>query len=154
MEELELGCVEAYNDLLTSHEELMNIIHAAQLFFRRIFAQSFSLNDIFVKERVSSLNAIQQHLMMNPDGTLMPLSWRQRLFNKDRQEFLEKRLTAAKREAESVVEHVNGIPRKEASSRDVALIHFFMMENVPWFYRHSLRMNLLGNFCSCICMSQ
>ena len=55
-EELELGCVDAYSDLLTSHEELLNITHAAQLFFRRIFAQSFSLNDIFVKERVSSLN--------------------------------------------------------------------------------------------------
>ena len=128
MEELELGCVDAYSDLLTSHEELLNITHAGQLFFRRIFAQSFSLNEFFVKERVSSLNvtsslpahpffssslsnvscrffsshtfpplpisiaciyqAIQQHLMMNPDGTLMPLSWRQRLFNRDRQEFL------------------------------------------------------------------
>ena len=121
--------------------------------------------------------------MMNPDGTLMPLSWRQRLFNRDRQEFLgmrmirytlsstistvsilvlmrqllscssfyfltEKRLTAAKRKAEEVVEHVSGIPKKEASSRDVALIHFFMLENVHWFYRISLRMNLLGRqFC-------
>ena len=56
MEELELGCVDAYSDLLTSHEELLNITHAGQLFFRRIFAQSFSLNEFFVKERVSSLN--------------------------------------------------------------------------------------------------
>ena len=56
MEELELGCVDAYSDLLTSHEELLNITHAAQLFFRRIYAQSFSLNEIFVAERVSSLN--------------------------------------------------------------------------------------------------
>ena len=60
----------------------------------------------------------------------------------------EKRLTAAKRKAEEVVEHVSGIPKKEASSRDVALIHFFMLENVHWFYRISLRMNLLGRqFC-------
>ena len=56
MEELELGCVDAYADQLTSHEELLTITHAAELFFRQVFAQSFSVNDIFVKERVSSLN--------------------------------------------------------------------------------------------------
>ena len=144
MEELELGCVDAYSDLLTSHEELLNITHAAQLFFHRVYAQRSSLNEIFLDERVSTLNAIQQHLMMNPDGTLMPLSWRQRLFHTDRQALLEHRLTAAKQAAEAVVDHVSGIPRKEASSRDVALIHFFMLENVHWFYRTTLRMNLLG----------
>ena len=53
-------------------------------------------------------------------------------------------MTAAKRDAEAVVEHVDGIPRKDASSRDVALIHFFMLENIHWFYRISLRMNLLS----------
>ena len=56
----------------------------------------------------------------------------------------EKRLTKAKQQAEAVVDHVSGIPRKDASSRDVALIHFFMLENVHWFYRMSLRLNLLG----------
>ena len=62
MEELELGCVDAYSDLLTSREEVLNIIHAGQLYFRRIFAQSFSLNEFFVKERVSSLNVTKAFL--------------------------------------------------------------------------------------------
>ena len=85
--------------------------------------------------------------MMNPDGTLKPLSWRQRLFYKGRQDMLLQKIVKAKKRAVEVVESVQDLPRKEASSRDVALIHLFMIENVHWFYRVSLRMNLLGFNC-------
>ena len=36
------------------------------------------------------------------------------------------------------------IPRSEEVHKDVALIHHFILENVHWFYRISLRQNLFG----------
>ena len=54
---LESGtCAAIYADLFTPHEELLTIIRAAQHFFRRAFALSFSLNDVLAKERVSTMN--------------------------------------------------------------------------------------------------
>jgi hypothetical protein len=147
LEELELGCVDAYSDLLTPREELLTILQSAQLFYRRLFSRTFAVRDILSKERVSTVKAIQQHLMMHPDGTLTPLSWRQRLWYKDRQQMLEHKITQAKAQSLRVVDHILSLPKKEAGSRDVALIHYFMLENVHWFYRISLRSNLFGFDC-------
>lgn len=147
LEELELGCVDEYADMLTTREELQTILQSAQLFYRKLFSRSSSVNDILSKERISTVKAIQHHLMMNPNGTLTPLSWRQRVMYKDRQEMLEHKLSKAREGSLAVIDHVIGLPKNEAGSRDVALIHYFMLENVHWFYRISLRMNLFGFDC-------
>ena len=51
----------------------LSTYHLTAIVFSLVVLNSFSVNDITSKERVSTLKAIQQHLMMNPDGTLMPL---------------------------------------------------------------------------------
>jgi len=145
--ELELGCVDAYGDLLSPREELLTITTAAQLFFQRLYLRSFAVQDIMSPSRVATLKAIQLHLNMNADGTLVPLSWWQRLFYKDRQEMLEKKLADAKAEAANVVENVKGLPKSEASSRDIALIQHFMIGNVHFLYRLCVSQNMLGFEC-------
>jgi hypothetical protein len=142
--EMELGCVDAYGYLLSPREELLTITTAAQLFFQRLYLRSFAVQDIMSPSRVATLKAIQLHLNMNADGTLVPLSWWQRLFYKDRQEMLEKKLADAKAEAANVVESVKGLPKSEANHRDVALIQHFMIGNVHYLYRLALSQNMLG----------
>jgi hypothetical protein len=145
--DMELGYVEAYADTLTAREELLTLTSSAQLFFQSQFRRSFAVNDLIGKERMSTLKAINAHLMMNLDGTLVPLTWRQRLWHKDRQDMLEKKIQRAKDEADDVIAHVLSLPPKEAGYKDVALIHHFMLENVHWYYRMSLSLNLFGFNC-------
>jgi len=145
--EMELGCVDAYGDLLSPREELLTITTAGKLFFQRLYLRSFAVQDIMSPSRVATLKAIQVHLTMNADGTLVPLSWWQRLFYKDRQEMLEKKLADAKAEAANVVESVKGLPKSEANHRDVALIQHFMIGNVHFLYRLCVSQNLLGFDC-------
>ena len=142
--ELELGYVDAYGDLLSPREELLTMTMAAHLFFQRLYLRSFAVNEIMAPTRVATLKAIQTHLSMNADGTLVSLTWWQRLFFKDRQDMLEKKLTKAKAQASLIVEVVDGVPKSEASSRDVALIQHFMIGNVHSLYRVALAYNMLG----------
>jgi len=145
--EMELGCVDAYGDLLSPREELLTITTTAQLFFKRLYLRSFAVHDIMSPARVATLKAIQLQLNMNADGTLVPLSWWQRFFYNDRQDMLEKKLADAKATASDVIESVTSLSAREASSRDIALIQHFMIGNVHSLYRVCASQNMLGFEC-------
>ena len=208
-----------YQDYLTPREEIVRLSEGIEAFYVHQPQQDVLSMD----NHMATANSIQGSLMINPDGSLQPLSWRQRLIYRSSQEKLEQKIERAKKEALVIVKEVNRphpppyytlrsthslsfplitplsppnnllylpshtlsipyytlstpshtlstlsytlstlshtlstlcytlivaqveeIPRTEEVHKDVALIHHFILENVHWFYRISLRQNLFG----------
>ena len=94
--------------------------------------------------QISTARAIQEALRINPDGTFLPLTWRQSWLYRSRQHKLEQKITQAKEQSRVIVEEIQDIDVVEEAYKDVALIHYFILEHIHWFYRISLKQNLFG----------
>ena len=105
-----------------------------------LHADESSVSD---KERTSShqgpaLKVMRSKLMMNYDGTMKPLTLRQKLFNKDRHDLLTKKLVLARSRAFHLCKNIEELAVHSDSMRDIALMRKFILENVNIFYRFSL----------------
>ena len=92
----------------------------------------------------STARAIQEALRINPDGTFLPLTWRQSWLYHSRQQKLETKITHAKQLSNVIVQEIQNIDASEEAYKDVALIHHFILEQIHWVYRISLKQNLFG----------
>ena len=68
------------------------------------------------------MKAVRTQLMVNFDGTLQPLTARQRLFYTDRQHLLESKLGKARSKAQEICTMVSEIELGDESVKDVALM--------------------------------
>ena len=144
VDDMELGCVDTYADLLTPKEEISRLTSAVSVYFHSTFRKTASIHDMLSNEVSSTTKAIHSYLHMNADCTLIPLNWRERLYYKNRQDQLEKKVMSAKVEALKIAERINRMGISEESYQDISLIHHFMLENIHWYYRIQLRYNLIG----------
>jgi hypothetical protein len=86
-----------------------------------------------------SLKDTRKQLMVNCDGTLKPLTIRQRLSFTSRQELLEKKLTVARVKAMKICSELEEFEGPHSQFKDIALMRFFILEQVSIINRFSLR---------------
>ena len=89
-------------------------------------------------EHLAAMKAISSQLMVNYDGTLKPITFRQKLFYKDRQDLIEKKLAAARVQADKVCVSIVGMKVDDDNLKDMVLVRKFILEQVSIFYRFSL----------------
>ena len=82
------------------------------------------------REAIASLRAVEEQLMINPDGTLKPLTVRQRLFYGDRETLLLRQLTAAQKESFRIRDELEKMEVPDESLKDIALIRSFILEQI------------------------
>ena len=149
-----------YHDFLTPREELVLLTQDIRSFFRQQLqhlplASSLSLSStsessqistarVLESSQISTARAVQEALRINPDGTFLPLTWRQSWLYRNRQHKLEKKIAYAKGQSRVIVEEIRDMDASEEAYKDVALIHHFILEQIHWFYRISLKQNLFG----------
>ena len=89
-------------------------------------------------EHLAAMKAISSKLMVNYDGTLKPITFRQKFFYKDRQDLIEKKLAAARVQADKVCDSIVGMKVDDDNLKDMMLVRKFILEQVSIFYRFSL----------------
>ena len=70
----------------------------------------------------ATMKSITTQLMMNFDGTLKPLTFRQRLFFSDRQSLLEKKISSARVSAKIICDEINEMEVGDEGLKDIALM--------------------------------
>ena len=84
------------------------------------------------RETIASLRAVEEQLMINPDGTLKPLTARQRLLYGDRETRLVRQLSAAQKDAFRIQNELKEMEVPDESRKDVMLIRFFILEQIRY----------------------
>lgn len=135
-----------YENLSSPEEEIdMLMVYVKKFIATNMNTSGISPGEMHKKviglspEHLTAMKAISEELMMNIDGTMKPITIRQRLFNKDRQDLLEKKIAAARVKADHICTIVEKMEVADNSLRDIALMRKFVIENVGLFYRFSLR---------------
>jgi hypothetical protein len=96
-------------------------------------------SDISTTGNAENLKATRKQLMVNCDGTLKPLTLRQRLSFTSRQDLLEKKLTVARLNAVTILDELEELEGPHRQFKDIALMRHFILEQVSIFNRFSLR---------------
>ena len=138
---------EMYNDFLSPREECIRLMTRVQEFLdiggsasRRRMKNS--PNSFFLSpEHLAAMNAISSQLMVNFDGTMKPITFRQRLFYRDRQDLIEKKLAVARMKSMKICKTIDGMEVLDDHLKDIALMRQFILEQVSIFYRFSLKKN-------------
>ena len=100
---------------------------------------SGSQSEILTSEHTKNLEATRKKLMVNCDGTLKPLTIRQRLSFTSRQALLEKKLNDARLSAVTIHDELEILEGPHLQFKDIALMRYFILEQVSIFNRFSLR---------------
>ena len=139
---------EIYNDFLSPREECIRLMTRVQEFLtndgiitntrnKKVSQDAGGLSS----EHLSAVKAISGQLMINYDGTLKPLNCRQRIFCKDRQDLIEKKIEIARIKSLKICESINSMEVYDDNLKDIALMRKFILEQVSIFYRFSLNRN-------------
>ena len=141
---------EVFNDFLSPREECIRLMMRVEEF---LDGDASVLNNRIQKisqdagglsaEHLAAMKALSSQLMVNYDGTMKPITFRQRLFNKDRQDLIEKRLAAARRKALKICHSIEEMEVHDNNLKDIALMRKFILEQVSVFYRFSLNKNFM-----------
>ena len=89
-------------------------------------------------DHLAAVKAISSQLMVNYDGTMKPITFRQKLFYKDRQDLIEKKLANAREEADKLYKGIVGLQVDDDNLKDMVLVRNFILEQVSIFYRFAL----------------
>ena len=96
-------------------------------------------SDISTSENAENLEVTRKQLMVNCDGTLKPLTFRQKLSYTSRQALLEQRLYYARLKSVTIYDELEELEGPHRQFKDIALMRFFILEQVSFFNRFSLR---------------
>ena len=139
---------EIYNDFLSPKEECNRLMTRVKEFLANDACSTSSYVNKTSQdagglstEHVAAAKAISSHLMVNFDGTLKPLSFRQQIFCKDRQDWMVKKVKRARRRAIKICEAVSEMKVHDDNLKDIALMRKFILEQVSIFYQFSLKKN-------------
>ena len=141
---------EVFNDFLSPREECIRLMMRveefldgdASVFSNRTQKISQDAGGLSA-EHLAAMKALSSQLMVNYDGTMKPITFRQRLFNKDRQDLIEKRLSAARQKALKICQAIEEMEVHDNNLKDIALMRKFILEQVSVFYRFSLSKNFM-----------
>ena len=141
---------EIFNDFLSPAEECVRLITRVQDFLA--FDGSASSNHIrslsrdsgsLSSEHLAAMKAIGSQLMVNFDGTMKPITMRQRLFYSNRQNLIEKKILVARAKAIKICKTIDEMEVLDDNLKDIALMRKFILEQVSIFYRFSLKKNFM-----------
>ena len=141
-EERDFISTEIFNNFLSPKEECIRLVTRVQEFLVRYSSTSDAGDTGRSKNAAAAaMKAISSQLMVNYDGTMKPITYREQLFYKDRQDLIEKKLAAARIKAVQICESVKEMDVHDDNLKDIALMRKFILEQVSFFYRFSLSKN-------------
>ena len=89
--------------------------------------------------RIAAMKAIRMQLMVNADGTQNAITFRQKLQHGNLQNMLIKKLIKVRSNADLICEEIEELEVADECVKDIALLRNFILENVCFYSRFSLR---------------
>ena len=141
---------ETFNDFLSPKEESIRLMTRVEKFLvddssissQRLSNLSQDAGGLS-PDYLAAMKAISSQLMINFDGTMKPITFRQRLFYRDRQDLIEKKLAVARIKAVGICKTIDDMEVYDDNLKDIALMRSFILEQVSAVYRFSLRKNFM-----------
>ena len=137
---------ELFNNFLSPREECARLMSRVEKFLAGKANQStYSMTEMYPNEDglssdyLASMKAIRSELMVNYDGSMKPITMRQRLFYRDRQDLIERKIISARIGAQKISKKIMSMDVHDDSFKDVALMRKFILEQVSVFYRYPLQ---------------
>ena len=137
-----------FAEYLSPQEEALTILSRMRAFLSYGDIENYCLpwevladSDPRSKERGARTEAIEEHCGVFPDGTFVPLTFRQRLFFASPQKKLEYKITKVRKQSAKVVRRVSHLETSLEDARDIALLREFILECLCPFKRQSLMEN-------------
>ena len=141
---------ETFNDFLSPKEEFIRLMTRVEEFLVDGGSMSYDYPRNLSQdagglscEHISAMKAISSQLMINFDGTFKPLTLRQKLFNNNRQDLIEKKMAVARTNAAEICKTIDEMEVQDDSLKDIALMRNFILEQVSIIYRFSLKKNFM-----------
>lgn len=149
LEEIEMGQPETdflarkqYDNLASPREELTRLLadieRSAREYTNRA-ERNISRSAQSSSAHFSAMKAIRAKLMINADGTLKPITFRQKLFYSSRQDMLESKLKNVRNKAAKLCRKIVHMDVGDNSAKDIVLMRAFILEHVSFFFRFSLK---------------
>jgi hypothetical protein len=91
--------------------------------------------------RRATIDAFEEHLGIFPDGTFVPLTFKQQLFFGTPMAKLEYKIDKARKRTKEVVRAVVSLQSTDDDGRDIALLREFILECLSPFKRYALKVN-------------
>ena len=135
----------AFSDFTTSAEESLTIMERVHsfLFFNNendkwLPWEVLKVTDIRSQVRIVKLEAIDEQLGIQPDGSFLPLTLRQRLVFKTPLKKLEYKLEKVRLKSKEIVEEIDSLKPWESDMKDKKLMRYFILECLGPFKRFTL----------------
>jgi hypothetical protein len=134
-----------HSDFTTSAEESLTIMERVHsfLFFSNendkwLPWEVLKVTDIRSQVRIVKLEAIDEQLGIQPDGSFLPLTLRQRLVFKTPLKKLEYKLEKVRLKSKEIIEEIDSLKPWESDMKDKKLMRFFILECLGPFKRFTL----------------
>ena len=138
----------AFSDFTTSAEESLTIMERVHsfLFFNNendkwLPWEVLKVTDIRSQVRIVKLEAIDEQLGIQPDGSFLPLTLRQRLVFKTPLKKLEYKLEKVRLKSKEIVEEIDSLKPWESDMKDKKLMRYFILECLGPFKRFAFEQN-------------
>jgi hypothetical protein len=99
-------------------------------------------SDMLCKARNVKIKAIEDQLGVFPDGSMVPLTMKQKLLFGDPVNKLVYKMEKVRKKANKLIEDVTSYKHWEVDVKDTALIRHFILECLCPFKRHALSLNI------------
>lgn len=93
------------------------------------------------RERAAKIEAIEEHLGIFPDGTFVPLTFRQKIFFGSPLAKLEYKIKKARENCVRIIHRIRVLNSPEDDMEDVTLLREFILECLSPFKRYTLKAN-------------
>ena len=97
--------------------------------------------DLRYTEKNARMEAIEEFLGVLPDGSFLPLTFRQRLAFGTPQRRLEYKIEKARKRTTEIIEYITNLTPWEEDTKDIALLREFVLECLSPFKRQTLLIN-------------
>ena len=145
-EDVDITARKIFDNYLSPREELKGLIDRIQKSIIEGYCKESAVpwskvctSGDMTSDRIASQRATRTQLMINFDGTLKPLTIRQRIFFSSRQNLLEMKLKAAREGASKVCGTIEEMEVTTDHYKDIALMRCFMLEQISIFNRFSVK---------------
>ena len=141
-QESDFVAMKAYENYSSPHEELVRILtdiqnqpHWTSSVSDPVSGDGFPSDGAALRS-AEDMKATRARLKINPDGTLQPLTLRQRMLYSSRQNLLEKKISSARLKSEGICDCISEM--EVSALRDISLMRTFILEHVSFIFRSSV----------------
>eukprot|EP01038_Epipyxis_sp_PR26KG_P005612 gene5612-7752_t len=147
LEDINFISIKTFDDLLSPEQELHSILTKVRAYLRHqtevspLLWRNNDNNHAMVDQR-AKINAITSGLNLLPNGIPMQLSLKDYILYGNYMNKMEKTIEKTHKIVKRIIDQLESFEEEDRSSKDIALLQFFILENFSLFKKYVLKQQL------------